>query len=410
MKVSRGSWVAVFAVVAMVIGVFATSRGGAAGVAEHAGVSFQHVPGQPFGVAVTPDDRFAFVDLLGGGPKQAPRPRNASPARGHVLVYSLAHGAPTLIRSITVPGEAVGASLTSGGRFLLVAGGQGAAVVSVARAERGEAHPVLGTLRPPASAHLRAAGAIETTSSADGRYVFVSLEYGNTGGAIAVYDLGTGQRPRLGAAGYVRSITLGEAVVGSALSADGRDLYVTSELAGNPMASGRPGSNALQSDGTLSVIDVNAAQRASVHAVIATVPAGRQPVRVAVSPNGAIIWVTSRASNSLLAFSASGLLTNPTTALLATVKVGTAPVGLAVFDHGDRIIVADSDRFSSRGEHAALTIVDTRAALAQRPAVLATVRSGRFPREIAIDQSDQTALVTNFASDQVETVQLRRFR
>jgi len=325
-------------------------------------------------------------------------------------VYSLVHATPTLIRTIAVPGEAVGASLTRDGRLLPVADGQGAAVVSVARAERGAAHPVLGTLRPGPTTHLRAMGAIETTSSADGRYVFVSLEYGNPGGAIAVYDLGTGRFPRLGAADYVGSITLGEAVVGSALSADGRDLYVTSELAGNSLAAGRPGSDALRTDGTLSVIDVNAAEHASVHAVVATVPAERQPVRVAVSPAGSIIWVTSRASNSLLAFSAGRLLTNPTKALLATVKVGTAPVGLALFDHGDRIIVADSDRFNVRGAHAALTIVNAPAALAHKPAVLATVRSGRFPREIAIDQHDQTALVTNFASNQIETIQLRRFR
>ncbi len=394
MKASRSSWVALSAVAAIVVGACATSRGGAAGVAEHAGVSFEHVPGQPFGVAVTPDDRVAFVDLSGG----------------RVLVYSLGHGAPTLIRGITVPGQAVGASLTRDGRLLLIADGQGAAVLSVARAERGAAHPVLGTLRPPPTVRLRAAGAIEITSSADGRYVFVSLEYGNPGGAIAVYDLGNGRAPKLGAAGYVGSITLGEAVVGSALSADGHELYVTSELAGHPLASERAGSDALGSDGTLSVIDVNAAERASVHAVIATVPAQRQPVRVAVSPSGSIVWVTSRASNSLLAFSASRLLTNPTTALLATVKVGSAPVGLALFDHGARIIVADSNRFNARGAHAALTIVNARAALARRPAVLATVRSGRFPREIAIDQHDQTALVTNFASNQIETIQLRRFR
>lgn len=390
----RGSWVAVVALAAIVLGGWLASRGSATDVADHAGVSFERVPGQPFGVAVTPDDRYAFVDLLGG----------------RVLVYSLAHGVPALIRTVAVPGEAVGASLTRDGRFLLVAEGQGAVVVSVARAERGAAHPVLGTLRPPQTAHLHAAGAIETTSSADGRYVFVSLEYGNPDRAIAVYDLGNGRIPRLDAADYVGSITLGEAVVGSALSTDGRDLYLTSELAGNALAAMRPNSPSLGNDGTLSVIDVNAAEHASVHPVIATVPAGRQPVRVAVSPAGSIIWVTSRASNSLLAFSARRLLTNPTKALLATVKVGTAPVGLAVFDHGDRIIVADSDRFNVHGAHPALTIINARAALAHQSAVIATVRSGRFPREIAIDHHDQTALVTNFASNQIETIQLRGFR
>jgi hypothetical protein len=47
-----------------------------------------------------------------------------------------------------------------------------------------------------------------------------------------------------------------------------------------------------------------------------------------------------------------------------------------------------------------------RAALAHKPAVTATLRAGLFPREIAIDQRDNTALVTNFASDQLEIVPL----
>lgn len=95
-------------------------------------------------------------------------------------------------------------------------------------------------MRPPPTAHLRATGAIETASSADGRYVFVSLEYGDRGGAIAVYDLGSGRSPGFGAADYVGAITLGQAVVGSALSPDGRDLYVTSEIAGNSLPGRRP--------------------------------------------------------------------------------------------------------------------------------------------------------------------------
>jgi DNA-binding beta-propeller fold protein YncE len=158
------------------------------------------------------------------------------------------------------------------------------------------------------------------------------------------------------------------------------------------------------------VIDVNAAERGSSRAVVSSVLAGSQPVRIAVSPTGSVVWVTARASNSLLAFSAHRLKTDPARALLATVKVGTAPVGLATFDHGSRIIVADSNRFDASGAHAALTIINTRAALAHDPAVIASVPSGLFPREIAIDPRHDIALVANFGSDQLETVRLGRFR
>jgi DNA-binding beta-propeller fold protein YncE len=348
-------------------------------------VSFQRVPGSPFGVVTTPDGRYAFVDL----------------AQGRVLVYALSDRAPRLIHTISVPHEAIGSSLTRDGRLLLVADGDGAVVISVARAESGASDPVLGTLSPPTSTRPQASGAIETASSTTGQYVFVSLEYGNPDGVISVYDLGSDRTPHFARSDYVGSIPLGEAVVGSALSPNGRYLYVTSEIGGPGM---RTGDGA---DGTLSVLNVKTAEHtADDRAVAATVPAMLQPVRVAVSPNGSTVWVTARASNRVLAFSAKRLLSDPNSALIAQVKVGTAPVGVAVFDHGTRLIVADSDRFDAAGANAALTILNAHDALAKHAAVIATLRAGQFPREIAIERNDQAALVTNFASDQIETVNL----
>lgn len=376
-----------------------------------AGTSFQAVPGSPFGVVTTPDGRYAFVDLIGG----------------RILVYSITGSVPRLVSAINVPGEAVGCSLTRDGRLLLIANDRGATVVSIPRAERDEADVVLGTLSPPPQAHLRAGGAIETASSADGRYVFVSLEYGAAGGVIAVYDLGSTAAPRFGPDDYIGAITLGDAVVGSALSPDGRFLYVTSELAARSRSALQTrirrltprqlrrlarngGLAALEPEGTLSVISVETAEHDPAQAVLATVPALREPVRVAVSPEGSVVWVTARASDRLLAFSAARLLSNPARALLAQVKVGTAPVGVALFDNGNRVIVADSNRFNAPGAHAALSVVDARAALAHRPAVMATLPAGRFPRELAVERSGSVALVSDFGSDQLEIVNVSRFR
>jgi YVTN family beta-propeller protein len=345
--------------------------------AVHGRIAYLGVPGPPFGIATT--GRYAFVDLL----------------TGRVLVLSDASFPPRVIHTIPVPARAaVGSSLTRDGRYLLLAGGQGATVVSVARAERGAPGPVLGTLRPPAGAHLRAAGAIETNSSADGRYVFVSLEYGSPGGVVAVYDLGPGPVPRFGPSDYVGAITLGDAVVGSARSPDGRYLYVTSEV-------GRH-----SGDGTVSVISIAMAEHDPARAVLATVPAMQQPVRVAVSPDGSVVWVTARASDRLLAFSARRLLSDGAHALLADVKVGTAPVGLALFDGGRRVVVADSDRFNAPGAHSGLTIVNAVAALAHRPAVIATLPAGQFPREMSVEPNGRVVLVGNFGSGTLEAVKL----
>jgi DNA-binding beta-propeller fold protein YncE len=154
----------------------------------------------------------------------------------------------------------------------------------------------------------------------------------------------------------------------------------------------------------VSVIDVQRAETNPASAVVATAAAGCGTVRVAASPDGQVVWVTARESDDLLAFSASALRTDPRHALLARVRVGEAPVGLTLLDRGRYVAVVDSDRFNLPGATASLTIVDADAALAGKPALLGTVSTGLFPREIASEQNQMTLLVSNFMSGQLEAV------
>jgi DNA-binding beta-propeller fold protein YncE len=331
----------------------------------------------PFGVATTSDGRWSFVDELGG----------------FVAVFSDTSFPPRLVRTIPVPGAtAVGNSLTRNGRLLLVAdGGDGATVLSVARAEAGDAHAVLGTLAAPAAGHL--AGAIEVTSSPDGRYAFVSVE---DSAVVTVYNLHSALADGFRGSSYIGSIPLGVAPVGMAVSPDGRWMYATSEAA----SQSRPG------QGTVSVIDLPKAERDPAHSVVSVVPAHCSPVRVVLSADGNTVWVTARESDQLLAFSAARLRTDPSHALLAAVRVGEAPVGLELVDGGRDIVVADSNRFGAAGAQAALTLVNVAAALAHRPAVLGSIAADSFPREMAIVPGRDTLLVGNFGSDQLEAVGL----
>jgi hypothetical protein len=141
-----------------------------------------------------------------------------------------------------------------------------------------------------------------------------------SGGVIAVYDLGRSPAPRFGPSDFIGAIRLGHAVVGSALSPDGRYLYVTSELARAVGRMGQPEAN-----GTLSVLSVASAEHNPARATLATVPAQHEPVRVAASPDGSVVWVTARGGDHLLAFSAAKLLTDPARALIAQVTVGPPP-------------------------------------------------------------------------------------
>jgi DNA-binding beta-propeller fold protein YncE len=335
------------------------------------------VQGSPFGVAATPEGQWAFVAVPGG-------------------VEVLRTGgslAPTVVRTIPVAGGPAGVAITPGGRYLLAADGRGAVVISVARAERGTTGAVLGTLSAP-SGGAGDGSAIEVAVSPDGQFAFVTLEYADR---AVVFNLGEALRTGFGAAGYVGGIPLGQAAVGMAISPDGRWLYATSEVGQSQR------SPAVRQPGTLTVIDLRRAETDPASSVVATVDAGCQPVRVITSADGSEVWVTARASDDLLCFSAARLASDPAHALVAIVRVGEAPVGLATVHGGSLIVVADSNRFGAGGATADLDVVNVAAALSGGRAVVGHIPSGSFPREMAL-LADGTLLVSNYASGQVEAV------
>jgi DNA-binding beta-propeller fold protein YncE len=281
------------------------------------------VPGPPFGVVATVDGRFDFVSL------------------GSALSVreNLKHGAPPEIARVRLQsGVAVGETLTRDGRYLLVADGMGGAdVINVHAAERGTGNAVVGVLGGQRGGRgFGGGGAIEVTTSADGRFAFVSLE---GSGDVAVFNPSHALTSGFGRADFVGMIPVGVAPVGMALSPDGRWLYVTSENATHSSLGPLSGDH-----GTLSVINVPKAEISPAASLVASVDAGCEPVRVITSADGSIVWVTARASNALLAFSAAKLVSAPAHALITGVRVGEAPVGLALVKNGSRIVVADSNR------------------------------------------------------------------
>lgn len=339
--------------------------------------AFVSLPASPFGIAATSDGRWSFVAEAGG----------------HLAVFSTNRFRPHLVRTVEVPPDALGDSLTPDGRYLLVADGRdGATVLSVRRTEKGSPHAVLGSLTGPVD--TGPGGAIQVASSPDGRYAFVSVEYESR---VAVYDLRTALTKHFRGSGYVGSIPVGQLADGLGVSTDGHWLYAISEIA----AGSGP-------EGSLSVIRLATAERWPSRSVVATVTAGCAPVRVVPSADGRTVWVTARGSDQLLAFSAKRLHADPTHSQIAAVQVGEAPIGLALVNRGREIVVADSNRFGAPGAHADLTVVRTAAALAHHRALLGTIPTGTFPREMALEPGHPTLLVGNYDSHQLEAVDLRR--
>jgi DNA-binding beta-propeller fold protein YncE len=370
--------------------------------------------GSPFGVAATPDGRWAF-DVSGGLGTAAPSVT--------VLRLGAARGtAPALTRDGSVPLPAspsaaasspTGAVVTPDGKYLLVADGAGLVVISVARAEAGAAGAVLGTLSGPGQAGRPglADGAIEVAVSPDSRFAFVTLE---NDAEAAVFNLDTAAAHGFGDAGYVGAVPLGGGPVGMTVSPDGRWLYATSEVGsaaqhpaglGSPggCQGGVPGTEPGERPGTLTVVSLRRAESDPARSVTATVDAGYQPVRVVTAADGTQVWVTARASDDVLCFSAARLATDPARALVAIARVGSEPVGLAAVRGGTLLVVADSNRFAASGENSALSVVSVPAALAGRPAVVGDLTTGSFPRDMAVSP-DGTLLVSDYASGQVQAI------
>jgi DNA-binding beta-propeller fold protein YncE len=300
----------------------------------------------------------------------------------------------------------LGESITPDGKYLLAADNAAVAVLSVARAESGAAGAVLGTLSAPAGSGAAAGGgpggAIEVAASPDGRFAFVTLEDSQR---AAVFNLGAALSRGFGPADYVGSIPLELAPVGITVSPGGRWLYATSEIASRGTGAAGPiaGPGGALSEGTLTVIDLRRAETDPAASVVATVDAGCQPVRVTTAADGTQVWVTARASDELLCFAAARLVSDPKRALVAAVRVGEAPVGLAAVRGSSLVVVADSNRFGASGATSDLDVVNVAAALAGRPAVVGHIRAGLFPRDMTL-APDGTLLVSNFDSGQVEAV------
>lgn len=328
------------------------------------------LPGRPWSAVSSRDGRWSFVSLAA--------------ARPSVEVFSDSQAGPVPVRVIGVSRTTLnGMALTHDGRLLLVAAGNGALVLDVRRAETGRGRALLGRLTSGKSQRL----ATQVVVSPDDRYVFLSTFQG---GGVQVFDLHSARVRHFRSSGFVGSVPAGQALDGLVGAPSGRSLYAVDEASG-----------------TLGVIDERAAESTPTRAVVATVTAGCNPMLDTVSADGRTVWVTARTSNALIAYSARQLHRDPRKAIAAVVRVGEAPIGLAIVNHGKEIVVADSHHpRSPRPPTTAgdLAVVSTKAALGGRPAVLGILPAGVLPREVSASPGSSTLLVTNLISSQLETI------
>ena len=345
--------------------------------------SIVNLPGAPFSALPTSDGCTIFVSLMQG-------------RTGAIAVLQRADGKISLAQTVSLPRALAGMALSRDGKWLAATDSDGVTLFDATRLASGD-----GTMSISASdASGRPAGSVYAAISPDDRLLFISDE-NNT--ALTVYDL---TKFRAGNTAAIGRVPVGLAPVGLVFSPDGRTLYSTSEISANKTAptpcapeGGAPRPTPL---GVLTVIDVAKAATEPASAVLLSLPAGCDPVRVARSDDGSRLFVTERGENGMLVFNTAALASGSRAAVAARVAVGNSPVGVAAV--GDRVFVANSNRFALRGRKGEwLSVIDSKT-----NAVVGAIAAGLFPRELKATADGKTLLVTNFSSQSLELVDLAR--
>ena len=365
-------------------------------------VTFVDVPGSPFQALPSADGCWIFVSMPGG------------PARGQAKIGVLrrAAGKVTVERTMPIQGNPTGMVLTHDGRTLIVADGPRLAFVDVDKLVKTRRDAVLGYLDEPApNGRL---GRIYANVTHDDKTLFVADENAQT---ISVVDLEKIRSSHFHASSIVGKIPTGMLPIALAFSPDEKLLYTTSQWAPAPLnwpaeckrEGATTDTTSVNPQGAILIVDVERARTDPAHSLIGAVPAGCSAVRLVLSPSGDRAYVTARNSNALLVFDTSKLRSDPGHARIASIPVGTAPVGVAVVDSGRKVIVTNSNRFAgSSNDHQTLTVVDATKVESGAGAIVGSLPAGAFPREMRVTSDGTTLIVTNFASNSVEIVDLAR--
>jgi hypothetical protein len=117
--------------------------------------------------------------------------------------------------------------------------------------------------------------------------------------------------------------------------------------------------------------------------------------------------VTLRGENSLAAFDADKLVSDPEHALLRKVRVGAFPVGLALVRNGAVAFVANSNRFDKSATNSTVDAVDTAAALSGGDAIVRSYPTGAFPRELREAPQHDVVYLTNYNGGTVEVIPIQ---
>ena len=346
------------------------------------------VPGAPMSATATPDEQTVFVSLNSTEPRQV----------NGIAVLRCTDGRYRLQRVIPLESQPSIAAFTHDGKMLIVPDDAFIAFVDVERALSGDGDPISGFIEDVPGDD---GAAIYAAISPDDRFAFVAEEQS---AKLTVIDL---QKARAGGTiahdDIVSEFLIGNAPIALVFSKDGRYLFATVQVAlkrygfAETCEPEMASAAANEAPGAIVTIDVAKAVSDPNHAVVSSVAAGCHPVRAALSPDGATLWVTARKSNAVLAFSTEKLLAGSAGAQIAAVKVGSAPVPIIVTADGKYVLAGNSNRFGQApAGNQELVVID-----AHTHVVVGRIPVGIFPRQLTETQSGSTIFLANYGSNTI---------
>lgn len=363
-------------------------------------IFYVSLPGHPFSTVSTSDGCWLFVSLTTSNPRSL----------NGVAMLGRSGGLITVKKTFAVEGSPTGMVMTHDDKLLIVADDDYVVFMDVGRMIAGHDDPMLGYIGGSDSP-----GRVYVNVTANDKLLFVSDENAES---ITVINL---QKAR--AEGYKESAIVGKIPVGIApialtFSPDQRWLYTTSQIApksyGWPIECKPEGQDPAKTEprnpqGAIIVVDVARAASDPANSIVARIPSGCSPVRLAITPQGDRVFVTARNSNALLAFDTTKFKDDSAHALIGTVPVGPSPVGVAVVNDGKQVIVTNSNRFSSnRTARQTMTVIDAAKVSSGASAVLGSIQAGAFPREFGQSRDGKTLFVANYLSSELEVIDLSR--
>lgn len=325
----------------------------------------------PAGIAITPDNRFAYV---------ANNNNDSIPGGDTVSVLNLCTNA--LVQTISDPSfnEPYTVTINAAGTLAYISNSNGTTITIIDIASN-QVVGTIGGFDGPSGFVITPDGTTAYVNNYGGPF---GVGSGN-GTTVNVVDLAT--NTIVGA-----PIVVGLAPAAMAISPDGAFLYVINYVDGNP------------GTGTMAIV------RTSDNALIETIPGFSGPFAIAITPNGNYAYVTNFGSNNFSPVGTTVSVVNlQSNMITATITMGTQPSGIAITPNGRFAYVTIYNTLYLGPNFTNLTpgqgvvkIID----IATNKVICPVIVVGSSPANVAISSDGKRAYVSNYSSNNVSVIDI----